>query len=194
MNLYKGAVIVAHRPGLSRPGGVARLISKVLLAAALLALSGCVSGVSVSTHPSLAPPAVATATPEQHNLMVIGVDFDPSLDYEQIVANGGISLMAAIQNDGLEDETGVRVTARLIDPEAGAGQGELLNETVTLASVSAGKLAVARFPQVSMLPLRRRSPRGGGRYRLEVQIEAARDERNLADNFRAFDIRVPPGE
>lgn len=177
----------ARRIGGMRLGGGADLMAKAFLAVALFALTGCASGVTVSTRPSSTPLAVSTVEPEPHDLAIIGVDFDPSLEYEQVVADGGVSLMVAVQNSGLEDAFDVQVTARLIDPEDDMGRGELLNETVTLGSVAGGELAIVRFPQVSMLPLR-------PRYRLEIQIAAITDEHDLSDNFRAFDITLTAGD
>jgi len=161
--------------------------SGIVFSVALLVLTGCASGVIVSPGPGPTPLAAATAAPVPHDLSVIGVDFDPPISDVQSIAAGGVRLMAAVENQGLEDETQVRVTARLLDPEAGLEARELLNDTVMVPLLRAGELTVVRFPQVNVLPSRRL-------YRLELQVEPIAGEHHTEDNFRVYDVTIAADE
>jgi hypothetical protein len=153
----------------------------------IVVLTGCVSDVAVTGAPGLAPTAATTATPEEHGLGVIAVDFDPALEYDQILLDGGVSLLVAVQNSGLSDEADVQVTARLIDPAADAADALLLNETVIVPAIEAGELQVVRFSQVTQLPLR-------DSYRLEVSVAPVSGEDNTSDNDRSYDIVISQGD
>jgi hypothetical protein len=156
----------------------------------IVVLTGCVSDVAVTGAPGLAPTAATTATPEEHGLGVIAVDFDPALEYDQILLDGGVSLLVAVQNSGLSDEADVQVTARLIDPAADAADAAdalLLNETVIVPAIEAGELQVVRFSQVTQLPLR-------DSYRLEVSVAPVSGEDNTSDNDRSYDIVISQGD
>ena len=77
-----------------------------------------------------------TAVPQAHAVAIIGVDFDPALDYSQILSNGGVTLLVAVENQGLATETNVELKARLLDTADGAGPRELLNDTVLIRSLA----------------------------------------------------------
>jgi hypothetical protein len=98
-----------------------------------------------------------------------------------VSANGGVTLLVAIQNRGLSTETNVRVAARLMDPSD--RYRELVGEVVTLPVLTPGAVRVARFTQVSALPRRTT-------YRLLIQVEPAAGEADTADNAAGFDIVV----
>jgi hypothetical protein len=133
------------------------------------------------------PLAVATVAPAGHNLAVVGVDFDPPLDYARIVSNGGVTLLVAIENQGISAESTVTVTARLLDPQAPAGSAPLLFEVVEAKALAPGEVRVAPFPQVTDLPLR-------ARYKLTVDVAPVPGEEDMTDNNRAYDIIVRDDE
>jgi hypothetical protein len=87
----------------------------IVISATLL---GCQSSIEVVT-PAVTPiiPAV-TAVPQAHAVAIIGVDFDPALDYGQIISNDGVTLLVAVENQGQATETGVELKARLLDTAA----------------------------------------------------------------------------
>ena len=68
-----------------------------------------------------------------------------------------------------------------------AGPRELLNETTIIRSLAPGEVHVARFSQVTDLPVRER-------YKLVTELSPVRGERELGDNARSFDILVHEGE
>lgn len=158
----------------------------VILIAISTALLGCQSSIEVVT-PAVTPviPAV-TAIPQVHALAIIGVDFDPALDYDQIISNGGVTLLVAVENQGQVTETNVELKARLLDTANEASPRELLNDTVILRSLASREVRVVRFNQVTDLPVRER-------YKLIAELSPVRGERELGDNVRSFDILVHDG-
>ncbi len=155
----------------------------IILLVALSGLTGCVPRLEVLQSPVATPLPVATVAPEQHALAILGVDFDPSLDVAEMLSNGGVTLLVAVQNRGLETESNVYVTAHLVDA-SGSAQ-ELLVETIVLYILAPGEVRVVRFTQVSNLP-RRES------YKLLVHVEPVQGESETADNSRSYDIVVHP--
>jgi hypothetical protein len=155
----------------------------VVLLVTLSGLTGCVPRLEVLQSPVATPVPVATVAPEKHALAILGVDFDPSLNVAEMLSNGGVTLLVAVQNRGLETESNVRVTARLVD--ASGSLQELLVETVVLYALAPDEVRVVRFTQVSNLP-RRES------YTLLVHVEPVQGESVTADNLRSFNIVVHP--
>jgi hypothetical protein len=153
-----------------------------LLVGVAIVLSGCLSDIAPEQ-----PPPVATVEPAEHQLRIIAVDFDPPLDYTQLVSNDGVTLMVAVENQGQGDETGVRVSARLLNPNVVSQAVGILDETVVLTEVPAGQVRVARFSHATGFPLL-------ARYRLEVAVEPVFGELQREDNFRVYEIIVPGSE
>jgi len=152
----------------------------------LFILPGCSSTIDLLQSAAATPAPVVTVIPQQHDLSILGIDFDPPLNYESIVSNGGITLLVAIENRGLCTESEVNLSARLMDRADSAKARELLNETLTLDNVAAGEVRVARFTQVSELPAR-------DGYHLVLELEPVAGEVDLSDNHRAYDIVVHSG-
>lgn len=132
----------------------------------------------VPSAPALLAP-VATVMPQQHDLTIIAVDFDPALDPAQIRDRGGITLLVALENRGMYRESDIRLTAQLLDP--GDHMRELSRESVWLSHLDADTLHMVRFGQVSEVPLR-------NRYRLVVSVAPVTGESMTADNARSYDI------
>jgi hypothetical protein len=160
---------------------------KGLMIVAVVALSGCVSSVSVMSSPDAQPLTVPTVEPSEHQLGIVAVDFDPPLDSVRIAPGDGVTLMVAVENQGQSDESNVYVTARLLDPGVEPAASELLDETVVLTKLLSGQLQIVRFPQVSAFPLL-------DRYRLEVTLEPVAGETETDDNFRTYEIIVSNNE
>jgi len=117
---------------------------------------------------------------------IVGVDFDPDLNAAQILSNGAVTLMVAVENQGQNTETELALQAEL---RAGDGQtaGKLFDETIVLKDLRPGEVRVVRFTPVSDLPLLRA-------YNLLVDLRADSSDANPADNMRQFEIRVEVGE
>lgn len=160
--------------------GVMAGLILILISATLL---GCQSSIEVVT-PAVAPTILAvTAVPQAHAVAIIGVDFDPELDYDQIISNGGVTLLVAVENQGQVTETGVELKARLLDTANEGSSRDLLNETVLVDSLAPREVRIVRFNQVSDLPVRER-------YKLVAELTPVQGERELSDNTRSFDILV----
>lgn len=158
-----------------------KLAGPVLLLASLW-LTACQPFIEV-VQPPTTPAGLATVVPADRAVGIIGVDFDPPLEYDQILTNGGVTLLVAIENRGRITESSIEVTARLRDPTAREEAADLLNETVTIRSLKPGEVRVVRFTQVTELPVRER-------YGLVVELGAVAGEVDLGDNVHSFDIVV----
>lgn len=155
----------------------------VLLIAAVV-LSGCQP--SIEVEEPMSPLARPTVVPEDRGVAILGVDFDPPLEAGQLLANGGVTLLVAVENQGQQAEPTVRVTARLYDPQSPRA-ADLANETITVRGLAPGELRVVRFTQVTDLPVRMR-------YKLTVEASTLPGEHQLDDNRRVYDILVRAAE
>lgn len=167
-----------------------RLLTRSLAGLALLfslaALPACQPSIEVlPPRPSL-PLPVATVAPAEHSVAIIGVDFDPPLDYAQIIASGGLTLLVAIENRGLLAEPYLEATARLLDPDEADVAAVLLDETLIARDLAPGEIRVLRFTQVRTLPPRTR-------YELVVQLSDVPGDVASEDNVRRYDILVRDG-
>jgi len=161
-------------------------LALVCICLTLLACQSYVEIVQPFTLPATPVMSVATVAPSAHAVAVIGVDFDPPLDYEQIMSNGGVTLLVAVTNLGLSTEPSVQVRAQLLDPTGYEQYGEpvdLLDQTVVARSLAPGEVRVVRFDQVTDLPVRKQ-------YRLLIDLGAVPGEQDLSDNSRSYDILV----
>jgi hypothetical protein len=156
-------------------------ISLLVLASLLASCTPSLEVVPDHNAP-LAP--VSTVAPQQHDLAIVAVDFDPPLDLTQIRDHGGVTLVVAVENRGQSAETDVRINAYLQDPDDHLR--ELSREAVMLGQLNAGALRVVRFAQVSDLPFRER-------YRLVVSAEAVAGESVITNNSLSYDIVIRNG-
>lgn len=170
------------------PAGVRCLrsvVSVLLLLLAGMSVTACQPLIEVVQPPPAAAPVSppATVTPDERGVAIMGVDFDPPLEAAQIMSNGGVTLLVAIENEGQVTEPLVRVSARLSDPHDGSAFSELVNETVTVRSLAPDEVRVVRFTQVTELPLR-------SHYKLTVEVLPIAGERDCDNNVRTYEIIV----
>lgn len=172
--------------GLRPPGALLKRhgLPLFVLLVVLLTLIGCTPSIEVVQPTS--PLSRPTVAPDERGLAIMGVDFDPPLEAGQILTNGGITLLVALENRGRQMEPAAQVTARLYDPESVPG-GDLVSETITIRSLAPGELRVVRFTQVNDLPVR-------SRYKLAIEVSPVTDEPERDDNVRVYDIIVHPAE
>ena len=173
---------LASAPTVGRRSWVGRGIAWLISG---LALIGCAPNIEITQD--LTPPPLATAVPQAHALAIVGVDFDPPLEYAQVVANGRVTLLVAIENRGQSDEHDLTLSARLLDGGGGMGRLELLNERLMLERIGAGEVQVVRFSPVTQLPRRQN-------YQLQVTLSPAVGEIDLSDNQRTYEITVQTSE
>lgn len=166
-------------------GAIVGLASLVIVAALL---AGCQTSVQVNqrAQPKQDPEAIAAPQPMEHNLSLLAVDFDPPLDQLELAMGQGVTLMAAIQNNGQDTERSIPIIARLYDMEKGGARSALLVESVTyLDEIGPGEISIARFDRLTSLPVR-------SRYFLTIEIARIPGEFALADNIQRFEIVVRP--
>jgi hypothetical protein len=166
---------------------VRRFALVACVAIVALSASGCTLSVEVLQRAEPTPRPVATVAPAGHALSILAIDFDPPLGDVEVLAEGGVTLLVAVENQGLSAEQDVVVTARLVDASAEGVQRELLSETVTVPLIESGELKIVRFEQVSGVPLR-------DSYVLLIEAPPVPGEAVSADNVRRYDVIVHAGD
>jgi hypothetical protein len=163
-------------------------VAAMMLIVAMGTLTGCVQEVEVV---DATPAAGTTEDPgdgsslqgAEGNLAVVAVDFDPPLNYEQLILlRQSITLLVTIANTGDVRQDDVTVRAELTSPE----DAELfITQGASLSSIAPGESQVVRFAPLSGIPHLQA-------FHLEVMVDAGEGERELHDNRRAFEIQIIP--
>ncbi len=118
---------------------------------------------------------------DEHDLAVLAIDFDPSLEYEQILAKGEqATLLVAVENVGLKTEADVTVKARL---SAYEDNTPILEKTCHIDAIAPGQIKIARFKDISRIPYR-------SAYRLTVWVLAVPGEIGMANNQKSYDLHI----
>jgi hypothetical protein len=118
---------------------------------------------------------------EEHDLAVLAIDFDPPLDYEQIVVEGEqATLLVAVENIGLQTEADVKVKARL---SASEDDALILERTCYIGAIAPGQIKIARFKDISRIPYRQE-------YLLKVWVLPVPGEAGVANNQRSYDLYI----
>jgi len=145
-----------------------------------LSLTGCIK-IEVIDHQDKADTATSP-TPDEHDLAILAIDFDPPLDdYEQLLNDPeGITLMIAVENTGLSTENDGLVKTQLTADE---GETILLERSVEITSIAPGETRVVRFTQIPCPPYR-------ATYQLFVEVVQVPGETNLANNSRTYELRL----
>jgi hypothetical protein len=155
----------------------------LILLAASPALAGCAQvQVIDADRPTETPTPYSelTSQREPRDLAILGIEFNPPLRYEEVVAAGRMTMLVAVENRGLLAEANVQVEARLV----GAGDSDLLaDRTEQLDVIAPGEVRLVRFDSLSLVPYR-------PSYLLTVIVSPAAGEANLADNQRTYKLSV----
>jgi hypothetical protein len=151
----------------------------------LAVLSACAEVDVVDATPAAsAPEALASPLPgadQARDLAVLAVEFDPPLDYTQLIARRqAVALLVAVENIGASTEREVAVRAELTTEEDPAWR---LVQDASVASIAPGEIQVVRFAPLGQIPYHHV-------YRLEVTVQPVEGETNLADNHKVFDIEL----
>jgi len=118
---------------------------------------------------------------DEHDLAILAIDFDPPLEYEQIVVKGEqATLLVAVENIGLQTETDVKVKTRL---SASEDETPILERTCYIDAIAPGQIKIARFKDLSRIPYRQA-------YRLEVWVLPVPGEIGVEDNQRSYDLYI----
>ncbi len=163
-----------------------RYIWLITLSVALASLTatGC-AGVEIVDRAPVSLNTVSVGkntTPiEEHDLAVLAIDFDPSLDATQImVKDKRATLLVAVENVGLQAEYDVKVKARLSDYE---DETLILEKTCYIDSIAPGQIKIARFKGIYRIPYR-------SSYRLKVWVVPVDGETGLANNQKSYDLYI----
>ena len=156
----------------------------VIMMLTSLSLAGCAEVKIVDRAPgsldTLSLSKIRTPV-DEHDLAVLAIDFDPPLEYEQIVVKGErATLLVAVENIGLQTETDVKVKARLFAYE---DDTPILEKTCHIDTIAPGQIKIARFGDISRIPYRQA-------YRLKVWVLPVFGEIGMANNQRSYDLYI----
>ena len=156
----------------------------VIMMLTSLSLAGCAGVEIVDRAPvSLDTLSLSKARTlvDEHDLAVLAIDFDPSLEYEQIVVKGEqATLLVAVENIGLQTEVDVKLKARL---SAYEDDTPILEKTCHIDTIAPGQIKIARFKDISRIPYRQA-------YRLKVWVLPVLGEIGVANNERSYDLYI----
>jgi len=162
---------------------VSRLGLLLVTLGAYIVASGCGSvQVTDQTPTNPAPSNVSPApnTDERHDLGIIGVDFDPALNIDRLLANQPVNLVVGVENLGNRRESSFTVRAVLYNEDR---TQVLMTDTKRISSLAAGDLTTVRFS-------RNDAPPRYNRYILMVDVDAVSRENNTSNNHRVLNIEI----
>jgi hypothetical protein len=117
----------------------------------------------------------------RHDLAVLAVDFDPPLDYQQLILRQrSVALLVVIENSGTVTERDVIVRAQLSAPPE---DDLLVTQDLRVGSIAPGEIQIVRFEGLGKIPYY-------DAYQLEVAVDPVGGEIDLGNNRRAFDIEI----
>jgi hypothetical protein len=157
----------------------------IVFAMAVVWASGCSSIQIIDRTPSTVEPTPSPQVQDidKHNLAVLAVDFDPPLEYEEILAaknrGEGITLLVAVENTGSVTERDVVVEVEL---SRGDGGGLILYQQGSVDAIAPGEIKLVRFKDTE-IPF-------SYKYQLKVRVLPVEGEIHLADNVKSYDLVV----
>ena len=156
----------------------------VIMMLTSLSLAGC-AGVEIVDRAPVSFDTLSLSkarTPvDEHDLAVLAIDFDPPLEYEQIMVRGEqATLLVAVENLGFQTEADVKVKARL---SAYEDDTPILEKTCYIGPIAPGQIKIARFKDISRIPYR-------PAYRLKVWVLPVPGEVGMANNQRSYDLYI----
>jgi hypothetical protein len=159
--------------------------STTALVLVLVALAGCADVQVVDTMPGaiaagtlISPPPAASG---ERNLAVLALDFDPALNYRQLIRRRqSVALLVVVENTGISTERNVRVQAQLSSSE---DPNLLLTQEAGISSIAPGEIQIVRFSPLGEIPFHLT-------YHLEVMVDPVAGEKDLSDNRKAFEIQI----
>ena len=168
------------------------VVSSVRVCAAFLVLflavvvtGGCVD-VEVIDRSASAPSSVIVSRQnsiEEHNLAILAVDFDPPLNYQEIMAcksrGEGITLLVAVENAGVHAERDVLVRARL---------SQRSSEMVYVEKQ--GMIETIAPGEIKIVHLRDTDVPFSFEYTLSVSVVPVAGEKRFDDNFKSYDLLI----
>lgn len=155
---------------------------------ALVSLPGCAKIKVVDRTLTNALPVMesgAAANTDKHDLAVLAIDFDPPLEYEQLViSKEGITLLVAVENSGSNNENNVAVQAELSTDD---GQTVILSDESLITSIAPGEITIVRFKSQRDVPYR-------AAYQLKVSVVPVTGEARITNNQKSYDLYITQPE
>ncbi len=150
-----------------------------------VALSGCIQIQVIDRTPVVSEPAKETSKlqAQEHNLAILGVDFDPPLDYDKIMERKkrgeGVTLLVAVENTGISTEANVAVQITLSKDQ---DQTPFLKQSGTISSIAPGEIKIIHFKD-NDIPL-------SYEYHLQVDVNPVNGETQVANNRKNYDLLI----
>ncbi len=149
----------------------------VLLLALVLVASAC-SGVQVNVRGGTSHAIKNRPADGSSDLAIVGVDFDPPLDYVDSIRRNGIMLLVAVENRGDVPMSGVRIHATL---RYGRDEQEVLKRSGILPTLVPHRIVVYRFPRMRRIPVRQS-------YTLHIRLLSPGGTRVLSEREYIIDV------
>ncbi len=169
---------------MSRRGEIRCIWFVMVMLLTSLSSAGCAGVKIVDRAPvSLDTPSLneVRVPVDEHDLAVLAIDFDPPLEYEQIMVKGEqATLLVAVENIGLQTESDVKVKARLSALE---DDTPILEKICQIETIAPGQIKIARFKGISRVPYRQA-------YNLKVWVLPVLDEVSMANNEKGYDLYI----
>lgn len=156
-----------------------------VLLLAVVVTGGCVDVKVIDRSASASNSVIVSrqSNVEEHNLAILAVDFDPPLNYQEIMAcksrGEGITLLVAVENAGVHAERDVLVRARLSDRSS---------ETVYVEKQ--GTIEIIAPGEIKIVHLRDTDVPFSFEYTLSVSIVPVPGEKRIDDNFKSYDLLI----
>jgi hypothetical protein len=156
----------------------------VVLALVTICAGGCINIQIIDRTPStINSTPLAEEQEKEHNLAVLAVDFDPPLEYEEIVARKergeGITLLVAVENTGAMTEQAVSVEVELSKDD---GKTLFLHKQGLIDAIAPGEIKLVHFEDTE-IPF-------SYEYRLLVRVVPVDAETCLVDNEKTYDLLI----
>jgi hypothetical protein len=168
------------KPSLVNRVALASLLA-LLLATPLLA--GCVQVQVTDDNREPVTPTLygeLTSPREVRDLAILGIEFNPPLQFQEVIAAGKVTLLVAVENRGLIVEEGVVVEAHLV----GANETDVLvRRADRIGTLAPGEVKLIRFENMALVPYR-------PAYVLTVAVAPASGESRVTDNQRSYRLQV----
>jgi hypothetical protein len=160
-----------------------RIAALVVLASAAICTGGCINVQIIDRTPSTIDLTPSQEQEDEHNLAVLAVDFDPPLEYDEIVARKergeGITLLVAVENTGAIAEQSVSVEVEL---SKDGGNTLFLHKQEIIDTIAPGEIKLVHFEDTE-IPF-------SYEYQLRVRVEPVRAEMRLMDNEKTYDLLI----
>jgi hypothetical protein len=157
----------------------------VVLALSTTLLGGCIQIQVIDQTPPSPDPAAGHAggQADEHDVAVLAVDFDPPLEYDEVMAQKdrgeGLTLLVAVENQGCTVESEVTVEVELC--KDGAATPFLYKQGV-IDAIAPGEIKIVHFGDTEV-PF-------SYEYQLQVRVVPLRDERRLDNNQKSYDLLI----